>query len=62
MRCCERRDEKLKTVGTTQEHDDRDENQEETMGRNENTVFMCQCLALNPLKGTKEVTSIYTMS
>ena len=32
------------------------------MGRNETTGLMCQGLVLNPLKGTKEVTSIYTMS
>ena len=42
MRSCERRDEELKTVGTTQEHEDRDEDQGEKMGQNKNTVLMCQ--------------------
>ena len=46
----------------TQEHEDRDKDQEDKMGRNENTRLMCQWMVLNPLKGTKEVTSIYTCS
>ena len=60
VRRCERRYEDLRTVGTTHEHEDRDEDQGDKMGRNENTLLMCQCLVLNPLKEIKEVTSIYT--
>ena len=61
-RSWERRDDELKTLGMTQEHEDKDEDQGNKMGRNENTGLMCQWMALNPLKGTKEVTSIYTLS
>ena len=51
----------LKKLGTTQEHEDRDEERDK-MEWNKNTRLMCQWLVLNPLKGTKEVTSIYTSS
>ena len=42
VRRCERRYEDLRTVGTTHEHEDRDEDQGDKMGRNENIVLMCQ--------------------
>ena len=58
-RTWERWDEDLKMLGTTQENEDKDNDQGDKMGRNENTRLMCQWLVLNPLKGTKEVTSIY---
>ena len=35
---------------------------DEEMEWNENTRLMCQWLVLNPLKGTKDVTSIYIVS
>ena len=49
----------LKTLGMTQENEDRDKDQGDKMGWNENTGLMCPWLVLNPLKRTKEVTSIY---
>ena len=36
-----RRDEELK-LGTTREHEDRDEDQGDKIGRNENTGLLCQ--------------------
>ena len=45
-------------LGSYGEHKDRDE-EGDKMEWNKNTRLMCQWLALNPLKGTKEVTSIY---
>ena len=53
-------DKELKKLGMTQEQEDNDLNQGDKMGRNENTRLMCQWLLLNPLRGMKEVTSIYT--
>ena len=38
----ERRDEELKKLGTTQENEDKDEDQGDKMGRNEKTRLMCQ--------------------
>ena len=43
------------------EHGDIDE-EGDNMEWNKNTRLMCQCLVLNPLKCTNEVTSIYTSS
>ena len=51
----------LKKLGMTLENEDKDE-ERDNMELNKNTRLMCQCLVLNPLKGTKEVTSIYTVS
>ena len=48
----------LKKLGMTQEHEDRDKDQGDKMGRNEMTRLMFQLL--NPLKGTNVITSIYT--
>ena len=45
----------------TWEHEDRDEEWDK-MEWNKNTRLMCQWLMLNPLKGTKDVTSIYSIS
>ena len=41
-RSWERRDEELKTCGTTQANEDRDEDQGDKMGQRDNTRLMCQ--------------------
>mgnify|MGYP007084840875 CR=1 FL=1 len=41
-RSWERRDEELKTRGTTQANEDRDEDQGDKMGQRNNTRLMCQ--------------------
>ena len=56
------RSDEVRNSGTTKENEDRDKDQGDKMGRNKNTRLMCQPLVLNPLKGIKEVTSIYTTS
>ena len=48
-------------LGIYGEHEDKDE-EGHKIEWNENTRLICQWLVLNPLKGTKDVTNIYTIS
>ena len=48
--------------GMTQEHKDKYQDHDNKMGQDEKTRLIWPWLAFNPLKGTTEVTSIYTMS
>ena len=44
----------------TWEHEKKDEDQGDKMDWDENTRLMCEWLVLDPLRGIKDVTSIYT--
>ena len=59
-RRCEWWDYELRKLGLTGEHEDKYEDQWDHMAWNKKTRLMCEWLVLNPVRGIKEVISIYS--